>query len=179
VIDRATPEAIAANSGAPVPCHGTRRVLCLLLAAIYVAFGFVHVAVADAFLPIMPDWVPWPRGTVIATGLCEIAGGVGLLHPRTRRLAGIMLAIYAVCVYPANIKHAVENVAIPVLPRSWWYHGPRLAFQPVFVWWALFGAGVMDWPCRRRTLDQSGRTATMSNVTGSTMTISPGTTKKR
>jgi hypothetical protein len=35
------------------------------------------------------------------------------------------------------------------VPDSWWYHGPRLAFQSVLVW-ALFCAGVIDWPFRAR-----------------------------
>ena len=36
----------------------------------------------------------------------------------------------------------------PPLPDSWWYHAPRLALQPVLVWWALFAGGVADWPLR-------------------------------
>ena len=43
-----------------------------------------------------------------------------------RRLAGVMLALYAVGVFPANIKHAIEGVDLPPAPNSWWYHGPRL-----------------------------------------------------
>jgi uncharacterized membrane protein len=42
-----------------------------------------------------------------------------------------MLAPYAVCVFPANVKHAFKNVQLPQLPSSWWHHGPRLALQPV------------------------------------------------
>ena len=61
-----------------------------------------------------------------------------------------MLALYAVCVFPANIKHAFEGIDVPQLPHSWWYHGPRLLAQPVLVWWALFAAGVTDWPFGRR-----------------------------
>jgi uncharacterized membrane protein len=57
-----------------------------------------------------------------------------------------MLALYAVFVFPANIKHAVEGIRLPPVPDSWWYHGPRLLMQPVLVWWALFCAGVIDWP---------------------------------
>jgi uncharacterized membrane protein len=62
-----------------------------------------------------------------------------------------MLALYACCVLPANIKHAVEGIHLPPMPDSWWYHGPRLAFQPVLVWWALFCAGVIDWPIKPKT----------------------------
>lgn len=97
---------------------------------------------------IVPDWVPYPREIVQATGVCEIAGALGLLLPRARALAGVMLALYAVCVFPANIKHAVDNIAVPGLPQSWWYHAIRLALQPVIVWWALFAGGIVTWPWR-------------------------------
>ena len=128
----------------------TRIVMLGAMVAFYGVAGVIHLARPDAFLPIVPDWVPEPRAVVLATGACEVAGAAGLLTRRFRWLAGVMLALYAVCVYPANIKHAMENVDVPQLPRSWWYHGPRLLLQPVIAWWALFCAGVVDWPFRPR-----------------------------
>ena len=114
--------------------------------------GVFHLAAPERFLPIVPDFVPMPHAVVLVTGLCEIAGSVALLTNRLRRLAGITLAIYAVCVFPANVKHALEGIHVPPLPDSWWYHGPRLLMQPVLVWWALFCANVIDWPwAGRRT----------------------------
>jgi uncharacterized membrane protein len=117
-----------------------------VLAIFYLAAGVAHLALPDGFLPIVPTWVPWPRETVVATGICEIAGSIGLLTRRFRGLAGVMLALYAVAVFPANIKHAMEDVQLPPIPDSWWYHGPRLALQPVLVWWALWSAAVIEWP---------------------------------
>ena len=125
-----------------------RLAMRLLMALFYAAAGVVHLAMPGAFLPIVPDWVPFPREVVLVTGVCELAGAAGLLSVRLRRWAGVMLALYAVCVFPANIKHAFENVHIPELPSSWWYHGPRLLAQPIIVWWSLFCAGVTDWPSR-------------------------------
>ena len=127
-----------------------RTVLRWLLAALYLAAGIGHLRSPDTFLLIVPDWVPEPRAVILVTGLLEIAGALALLTQRWRRPAGVMLALYAVCVFPANIKHAVEGISIPPIPDSWWYHAPRLAFQPVFVWWALFCSGVIDWPLRKR-----------------------------
>ena len=133
------------------PTHPRARAAArLALAAVYAGIGIVHVTSPDAFLPIMPDWVPMPRDVVLATGACELAGAAALMTPRLRRAAGWAFAAYAVCVFPANVKHAMENVNVPPIPSSWWYHGPRLAFQPVFVWWALWAAGVVDWPFGRR-----------------------------
>ena len=127
-----------------------RLILRVILAAVYFGVGIVHLARPDAFLPIMPDWVPEPRTVVLLTGVCELAGSLALLTRRFRWWAGVMLALYAVCVFPANIKHAIDNVGVPPIPSSWWYHGPRLLFQPVFVWWALFAAEIIDWPFGRQ-----------------------------
>jgi uncharacterized membrane protein len=116
------------------------------MAIVYVAFGFFHITFASEFLPIMPPILPFPREIVLFTGVCEIAGGLGLLIPATRRWAGGALALYAVCVFPANLYHAYAHVVVPGLPSSWWYHGPRLLLQPVLVWWALYVGEVIDWP---------------------------------
>ncbi len=122
-----------------------------LIALFYLAAGIVHLTATDKFLLIMPDWVPYPRNVILMTGACEIAGAIGLMVPRVRKLAGIMLALYAFCVFPANVKHAIDNIHVPGLPSSWWYHGPRLLAQPILIWWALFASGAIDWPWARRT----------------------------
>ncbi len=125
-----------------------RSVLRLLLAAVYLAAGIAHIARPEGFLAITPGWVPFPGQVIFWTGVAEIAGAIGLFIPRLRRWAGIGLALYALCVFPANIRHAVEGVAIGGTTLGWGYHGPRLAFQPVFIWWALFAGGVTSWPFR-------------------------------
>lgn len=120
-----------------------------LMAAFYLAAGIVHLRTPEAFMPIMPAFVPFPREVVLATGVAELLGAVGLMIPRLRRAAGIGLALYALCVFPANIKHALEGIVLPGMPSGWWYHGPRLLLQPVLIWWALFCSGAIDWPMRR------------------------------
>jgi uncharacterized membrane protein len=127
-----------------------RRVMRWVMGAFYMGAGILHIALPGKFLPIVPAWVPFPYETILVTGVCEIVGSVALGFGRTAPLAGIMFALYACCVFPANIKHAVEGIDLPPMPDSWWYHGPRLAFQPVLVWWALFCAGVIDWPTKAR-----------------------------
>ncbi|HEX8446368.1 MAG TPA: hypothetical protein VF649_07110 [Sphingomonas sp.] len=127
-----------------------RSVLRWMLVVAYLFVGIAHLRTPGTFLPIMPGWVPYPAQVILVTGLCEIAGAVALATRRWRYAAGVMLAAYAVCVYPANIKHAVDGVAIGGGRLGWWYHGPRLAFQPVIVWWALFAGRVIEWPWRRR-----------------------------
>jgi uncharacterized membrane protein len=120
-----------------------------LLTLIYAVAGIIHLTAPTVFLPVMPDWVPAPYQVILFTGACELAGAAGLMIARTRWLTGLMLAVYAVCVFPVNIKHALHEPAVFGLTNPWLYHGPRLLFQPVLVWWALYAAGVIDWPFRR------------------------------
>ncbi len=113
-------------------------ILRIVLAAFYLAAGIFHLTAPGGFLRIMPPIIPFPEAVIAFTGAAEIAGAVGLFIPRTRLWAGRMLALYALCVWPANIYHALWHVHVPPLPDSWWYHGPRLAFQPVLIWAALY-----------------------------------------
>ena len=134
------------------PVDRGRTISRWALAAAYLLVGIIHLRSPGVFLRIMPGWVPFPRETVLLTGACEIAGAIALMTARFRRLAGIMLAAYAVCVYPANVKHAIDDLTAGAGPGhlGWWYHAPRLAFQPVIVWWALFAGGVVSWPFGKR-----------------------------
>jgi uncharacterized membrane protein len=121
----------------------------ILLALVYLVAGIAHIKSPAGFLQIIPAWAPFPEQLIFLTGIAEIAGAVGLLIPRVRYAAGIGLALYALCVFPANINHAINNIAINGATASWLYHGPRLAFQPVFIWWALIAGGVINWPFRK------------------------------
>lgn len=131
--------------------NATRQVLRALLALAYLTAGILHAFHPAPFLGITPAWVPYPAQVILVTGLCEIAGAIGLFMPRFRWWAGMMLAVYAVCVYPANVKHAFDYFEHGTGGLTAWYHVPRLAFQPVIVWWALFVGGVIDWPFGRRS----------------------------
>lgn len=136
----------AENEGAEQTESPTGR---FVLVAFYAIAGFAHLLFPGIFLSITPDWVPLPAAVIALTGLCELAGAIGLMTTRFRRSAGICLALYAVCVFPANIKHAVHDLGSTTATLGWWYHLPRLALQPVIVWWALFAGKVTRWPFAR------------------------------
>ncbi|WP_326838498.1 DoxX family protein [Parasphingorhabdus litoris] len=144
------------RDSSPVSETIVRRFFRFLLTAFYLIAGIAHIQSPAGFMAITPDWVPFPQQVVFLTGIAEIAGAIGLLIPprlvpHIRYAAGIGLALYALCVYPANINHAVNNIAIGGETASWAYHGPRLLFQPVFIWWALIAGGVTNWPFRHRS----------------------------
>jgi uncharacterized membrane protein len=125
------------------------------LAFIYLTAGVFHILKPEDFLLITPDWVPFPKQVIFVTGICEVIGSFALLSQRLRYAAGIAFALYAVCVYPANIKHAFYGLPAGHVQLTWWYHAPRLALQPVIVWWALFVGEVTLWPFKRKHCDVS------------------------
>lgn len=116
------------------------------IAPLYLLAGAIHIARPDLFMRVMPPAIPHPFVIVMLTGAAEIAGAAGLFVPRTRAAAGLALALYAVCVYPANILHAVHDLSTGT-GLGWAYHYPRLFAQPFICWWALAAGGLTS---RRR-----------------------------
>ncbi len=108
-----------------------------LLSLFYGLAGLAHLLRPEWFVPIVPQIVPIPHAVVIVTGFCEIAGAIALFIPRWQHRAALMLALYAICVFPANIRHAMIGAELFGWSLDWRYHGPRLALQPLLVWWAL------------------------------------------
>ena len=126
-----------------------RPVLRILLAASYMAAGYFHLATPQGFRAIMPEWVPFPGEVVFWTGVAEILGALALAQPWWRPLrtaGGIALALYAVCVFPANINHFALDMAQADGGWGLAYHLPRMALQPVLVWLALWTGCVTNWP---------------------------------
>lgn len=124
-----------------------RKVARWLLIAFYAVAGVMHLIATAAMVKIVPHWVPSPHAVVIATGVCELLGAIGLTTIRWRKAAGWALAAYAVCVFPANVQHAINDLASGT-GLSAWYHAPRLLLQPAIVWWALWASGAVRWPSR-------------------------------
>ena len=63
-------------------------------------------------LRMMPDWIPQPMAVIYFTGVCEVAGAIGLLVPIVRQAAGIALILFFILIFPANVKAARSGVGI-------------------------------------------------------------------
>jgi uncharacterized membrane protein len=59
--------------------------------------------------------------------VAEIAGGIGVMIPKTRRLAGLGLIALLVAVFPANINMAVNSEKFNKFPA--WALWARLPLQ--------------------------------------------------
>jgi uncharacterized membrane protein len=109
-----------------------------------VMFLFTGVAHFTRARHEMARMVPSALGNAMViiyfTGACEIVGAIGILIPRTRTLAGILLMLFLIAVFPANVKAARERLTVagrPATPLA-----PRTAMQIVFIaliWWSTLG----------------------------------------
>jgi uncharacterized membrane protein len=118
-----------------------------------------HLALPGPFLRIMPGWVPAPGAVVALTGVAELGGAIALLQPWSRplrRAGAIGLALYALCVWPANYQHFLLDRSSPDGGLGLGYHVPRLLAQPLLIWLALWVGGVTDWPFRRSRREGGG-----------------------
>jgi uncharacterized membrane protein len=135
-----------------------RAALRWLLALFYSVAGYFHLAQPDPFLRIMPGLVPQPAAVVLWTGVAELLGAAALAQPwsdRLRRAGAAGLAIYAVCVWPANVNHFAIDMARADHGWGMPYHVARMLAQPVLIWLALWSGGVTDWPFRPRRPPQT------------------------
>jgi uncharacterized membrane protein len=115
----------------------SKVVVRFVLAGFMLLAGVGHFVNPAPFLAIVPSFLPEPLLLVYVSGVAEIAGGIGILVPKTRRLAGYGLIALFIAVYPANIYHAVMNVQMdPANPVPAWVPWVRLPFQAVFIWLA-------------------------------------------
>lgn len=94
-------------------------------------------SVRPDIIAMVPPGVPNPEFMVTFTGICEILGAVGLLVPRTRRIAAMALIVFLLAVLPANIHAAQAGVTFRGAPAT--PIGPRVALQLLFIgllWWS-------------------------------------------
>ena len=104
-----------------------------ILGIAMISAGILHFVRPGVFVKIVPDYLPAPLALVLISGLFEIAGGVGILVPRTRKLAAFGLVALYVAVFPANLYMATHDTE---LPR--WALYARLPFQLVLIALAIW-----------------------------------------
>ena len=111
-----------------------RLVVTIALAAAFVFMGVAHFVPASArtMAAMIPQRMRFvsARRLVQFTGLCEIAGGIGLLIPVLHVVAAIALIVFLVAVFPANAYAAQHPEKFGKAAFPFW---PRLAAQVVLI----------------------------------------------
>ncbi|GAB3675816.1 DoxX family protein [Salinisphaera aquimarina] len=114
--------------------------LLLGISGFFLMGGIGHFALARFFVAIVPAYIPEPRLMVAISGTCELLGAVGLLWPRSRRVAGIGLLLLIVAVFPANLNMALHAAQFPAFAP--WMLYLRLPLQLVLLAWVVSAVGL-------------------------------------
>jgi uncharacterized membrane protein len=110
------------------------RVGRVLFGSLFIVGGVAHFVFTRAYASAVPDYLPAPRELVLISGAAEIAGGVGVLLPQTRRLAASGLVILLISIFPANVFMAQHPDRFG-LPR--WLLWARLPLQIPLIYWGF------------------------------------------
>jgi uncharacterized membrane protein len=107
----------------------------VLLAGFFIGAGVNHFVIPRAYEGIVPPRLRGEAKRVVAlSGVAEVAGGLGVLVPSTRRLSGLWLIALLAAVFPANLYMARTPERFRRIPPLALY--ARLPLQPLMMWWA-------------------------------------------
>ena len=136
-------DALAARAGTRLRAalRRLKHPLLYVMSPGYVVAGVMHFVYPSAYAQIMPPALPAPLLLVYLSGVAEIAVGIGLLYPPTRRAAAVATMLLLAAIFPANVYMAVSGVAVqgPVSadpsPAVRWGRLPLQAVLVAWAWW--------------------------------------------
>ncbi len=114
------------------------NMLRIITAIIFTAAGANHFIHAAFYQRMIPPGFPSPPMLVFISGICEIAGGIGLLVSSLRPWAGWGLIALLLAVFPANVYMAIHSERFTDLHLPAWCYLLRLPLQPLamgWLWW--------------------------------------------
>ena len=117
-----------------LPSGWWKKLVLFGLAAFFINVGIDHFINPDFYLSIMPPAFPMHLEAVYISGFFEILGGICVLIPSLRIIAGWGLVALLIAVYPANIYMALTPEEFPDIPIAILYF--RLPLQFLFFYWA-------------------------------------------
>ncbi len=107
-----------------------------VLTVFMVGAGINHFLAPDVYVAMTPAYLPAPLLLVQISGVAEIAGGLGLILPQTRRLAAWGTIALFVAVFPANLNMALHHLPLGSHVVPAWALWARLPLQVLLIAWA-------------------------------------------
>ena len=105
-----------------------------IMTALYIIAGMMHFINPKFYLAMMPDFIPFHKFCVYASGVVEIVLGVLLLFENYRPLAAWGIIGLLIAVFPANINMLINSQKFKATPPYvLWI---RLPIQFIFIWLA-------------------------------------------
>lgn len=108
------------------------RIGALIVAALFLASGVLHLVNPAAFVWLMPPWLPLQTELIVISGVMELAAAIGLIFKQ--RWAPLLTVVTLLAVWPANWWFAIDSLTSnPNIALIAWL---RLPLQLPLLWWA-------------------------------------------
>ena len=121
-----------------------QHILAVVYGLAFVWIGIAHFKDPQKFVEIIPAFLPFPLFLAYLSGAMEIGGGLAIIYPETRVLAGRFLALFLIGVYPANLYMWTNDVAFNGTTFTTSQHIMQLVAQLVLIILALFLSGDLN-----------------------------------
>lgn len=109
----------------------------LIVCAWFAVGGVMHFVAPQGFARIVPPYVPYPLEVVYLTGVFEVLAAIAIWVPAWRRITGIALFVFTICVTPANVYMAMNPQLFPNVSEL--VLNLRLVVQVLLlacIWWS-------------------------------------------
>ena len=105
-----------------------QQIIASAVGLAFIWIGIHHFINPSAFNAIVPDYLGWPYFWTYASGLFEVVFGVGIIHPRARKISACLLLVLVVLLSLANLNMWLNDIP---------FNGTRLSTRGHIVRWAL------------------------------------------
>ncbi|AQW95135.1 DoxX family protein [Elizabethkingia anophelis] len=111
--------------------------------AVFIIFtGFSHFKFQKGMALMIPDFIPYKMFWVYFTGVLEIAAGIGLMIPQLRETTAILLIVFYVVVFIANINSSKKRINIFKAdytgPGMKYLYKERIPMQIILIVWTWY-----------------------------------------
>tara|TARA_A100001035_G_C27454127_1_gene351589 strand:- start:27 stop:437 length:411 start_codon:yes stop_codon:yes gene_type:complete len=118
-----------------------KHILSLILGIFFINVGIGHFVEPEWFEPIVPDILGDPTFWILITGAMEVALGVGLIVPQTRKYSSILMVLFLVAIYWANLNMWINDIPLDGKTFATIWHVIRLLAQVLMILIALWVGG--------------------------------------
>jgi len=104
--------------------------------------GFSHFKFQKGMTMMIPDFIPAKLFLVYFTGMVEIAAGVGLMIPSIREMTAVLLIVFFILVFIANVHSCKKRINIFKAdysgPGMHYLYTQRIPMQVILITWTWF-----------------------------------------
>ena len=87
-----------------------RNIIGFLLGLPLIVIGIQHFSDPEPFNAIVPHYLGWPSFWTYSSGVLEVLFGLGIMVPKTRRLAALLLVILVLLMSLANLNMWINDI---------------------------------------------------------------------